>query len=165
MTPIQTKFNGRHYRSRVEARYAVLWSACRLAYDHEKEGFWLELGRYLPDFFIPTLDIWFEVKGALPTSIEKDKCHCLADETNRRVVMAYGDPGLETLVGCFSPGWDGIGIQTLPAFLMQWLPPEMVLPAIELAQSGRFEFGEIPNVVPLRLTHQSPRPTTEARPF
>jgi hypothetical protein len=78
MTPIQTKFNRRHYRSRTETRYAVLFSACRLPYDYEKEGFWLELGRYLPDFFLPTLDIWFEAKGGilwdyLPDST-KGKC-------------------------------------------------------------------------------------------
>jgi len=43
---------------------------------------------------------------------------------------------------------DDIGIQTLPAFLMQWLPPENVLRAIETAQSARFEFGQTPKLLP-----------------
>jgi len=41
-----------------------------------------------------------------------------------------------------------VGIQTLPAFLMQWLPPENVLRAIETAQSARFEFGQTPKLLP-----------------
>ncbi len=149
MTPIQTKFNGRHYRSRMEARYAVLLHACRLPYEYEREGFGLEQGRYLPDFWLPTLGIFFEVKGWLPTSREKDLCQGLADDTQRRVVISYGDPGLETLLCGFAPEWHWTLIQTLPEFLMQWLPPEIVLASIAIAQSARFEFGETPNVVPI----------------
>jgi hypothetical protein len=156
VTAIQTRFKGRYYRSRTEARYAALFSFCRLPFDYEKEGFWLELGRYLPDFFLPSLDMWFEVKGALPTCEATNKCHCLADETNQRVVMAYGAPGWETDLGCFSPGWHGNGIQALPAFLMQWISPEIVLLAIEAAQSVRF--GEPGNIVPLPLAQRAPEP-------
>jgi len=39
VNPIQTKHNGRFYRSRGEARYAVLFDACQLRYEYEKEGF------------------------------------------------------------------------------------------------------------------------------
>ena len=149
MTPIQTRFNRRYYRSRMEARYGVLLHACRLPYEYEREGFGLEHGRYLPDFWLPTLGIFLEVKGWLPTSRQKDLCQDLADDTQRRVVIAYGDPGWETMLCGFTPDWDRILIQTLPEFLMQWLPPEIVLGSIEIAQSARFEFGETPNVVPL----------------
>jgi hypothetical protein len=65
--------------------------------------------------------------------------------------MACGDLGFETLVGWFTPDWGDILIQTLPEFLMQWVSPSIVYPAIELAQVSRFEFGETPSVVPLRL--------------
>jgi hypothetical protein len=58
---------------------------------------------------------------------------------------------LETIVDCFSPGWSGHALQTVPAFFMQWLRPQIVLAAIEEAQSARFEFGENPSVVRLRL--------------
>lgn len=164
-TAIQTKYNGRFYRSRGEARCAVLFYACQLRFEYEKEGFWLEDGgRYLPDFWLPRLGLWLEVKGDLPTREAKHKCHCLADETQQRVAMTYGSPGLETIVGCFSPGWSGHAIQTLPALLMQWLRPEVALAAIEEAQSARFEFGESPKVVPLPLAQISgPKtPTTSS---
>jgi hypothetical protein len=119
---IQTRFNGRFFRTRGEARYAVLFDACQLSYEYEKEGFWLEAGgRYLPDFWLPRLDCWFEVKSEQPKREAIHKCHCLADETQQRVAMAYSSPGLETMVACFSPGCSGHMIQTVPAFFMQWL--------------------------------------------
>ena len=63
MNVIQTKFNDHFFRSRLEARFAVLLHACGLSYQYEREGFELPLRRYLPDFWLPTLGIWLEVKG------------------------------------------------------------------------------------------------------
>jgi hypothetical protein len=160
VTPIQTQYGGRFFRTRGEARYAVFFDACQLRYEYEKEGYWLEEGgRYLPDFWLPRLDCWFEVKSELPTREAIHKCHCLADEKQQRVAMAHCSPGLETIVDCFSPGWSGHLIQTLPVFFMQWLRPEVVLASIEEAQSARFEFGETPprRVAPLRLAASKPQ--------
>jgi len=122
MTPIQTKFGGSLFRSRLEARYAVLFQACRLPFEYEREGFLLEGGRflpYLPDFWLPTLGTWLEVKGMLPGARDNAVSQLLVDETRRRVVIACGTP--ETEANLF---------QTLSAFLMQWLPPEIVIRAI-----------------------------------
>src|SRR5262249_32781330 len=153
MNAIETRFNNRQHKSRTEARYAVLFHACQLPYEYEKEGFWLELGRYLPDFDLPSLNLWFEVKGELPTSNAINLCHCLADETSKRVVMAYGSPGWGATVYYFFPGSDGYVIQRLPEFLMECgVLPEIVIRAIEIAQSARFEFGQTPNVVAFRQT-------------
>jgi len=54
MYAIQTKINAHRYRSRLEARYAVLLQMCGLPFQYEREGFELESGRYLPDFWLPT---------------------------------------------------------------------------------------------------------------
>jgi hypothetical protein len=51
----------------------------------------------------------------------------------------------------------------VPDFFMQWLRPEVVLSAIQQAQSARFEFGETPSAVPLRLT--SSKPSNAMLPF
>jgi hypothetical protein len=150
MIPIQTTFNDRRYRSRLEARYAYLLHSCGLVYQYEREGFDLPLKRYLPDFWLPTLGMWFEVKGWTPSQLEQNLCQCLADETGRRVVIACGDPGVGTIVSCFMPNADGVLVQMLSEFLMQWVPPEIVLKGIAMAQSARFEFGETPNVVPIK---------------
>jgi len=162
MTPIQTQYGGQFFRTRGEARFAVFFDACQLHYEYEKEGFWLEEGgKYLPDFFGYQNSIaGWKYKSELPKPLAILKCHCLADETQKRVVMTHSSPGLETLVACFSPGWNGHMLQTVPAFFMQWLRPEVVLAAIQQAQSARFEFGETPNVVPLRLTTSKPSNAT-----
>ncbi len=75
----------------------------------------------------------------------------MADETQKRVALAYSSPGLETTIASLAPGWSGHLIQTMPEFFMQWLRPEIVLAAIVEAQSARFEFGEEPRVVPLHI--------------
>lgn len=150
MNAIQTTYNGRCFRSRGEARFAVFCDACQLRYVYEAEGFWLEeAGKYLPDFLLPGLNLWFEVKSEQPERKAILKCECLAAETLKRVAMSCSSPGLETMILCFSPGWSGHTIHTMPEFFMQWLRPHIVLPAIERAQDARFEYGETPNVVPL----------------
>lgn len=68
---IETEYNGYRFRSRLEARWAVFFDAMGIKYEYEKEGYDLgELGYYLPDFWLPELDMWVEVKGQKPTDLE-----------------------------------------------------------------------------------------------
>ena len=61
--PIETVYNGYRFRSRLEARWAVFFDAIGLKYEYEKEGFTLSTGeKYLPDFYLPDLGLWAEVK-------------------------------------------------------------------------------------------------------
>ena len=71
---IETEYGGHRFRSRVEARWAVFFDAIGLKYEYEIEGFEMEGLRYLPDFYIPSLDRWFEIKGKPLTEIEIKKC-------------------------------------------------------------------------------------------
>ena len=41
----------------------MFFDTLELQYEYEKEGFELPCGRYLPDFFLPEIGYWFEVKG------------------------------------------------------------------------------------------------------
>jgi hypothetical protein len=60
---IQTEYNGLHFRSRLEARWAVFFDSCGVAYQYEPEGYNLgQLGFYLPDFYLPELNLIVEVK-------------------------------------------------------------------------------------------------------
>ena len=61
--PIETKYNGFRFRSRLEARWAVFFDMIGLKYEYEVEGFEMNGIRYLPDFYIPSLDRWFEIKA------------------------------------------------------------------------------------------------------
>lgn len=64
--PIETVYNGYRFRSRLEARWAVFFDAAGIEYQYEPEGFQVYLGdetvRYLPDFYLPGLSTYAEVK-------------------------------------------------------------------------------------------------------
>ena len=62
--PIPTCYRGRHFRSRLEARWAVFFDALGLEFMYEPEGYELPDGtRYLPDFYFPQIRWYAEVKG------------------------------------------------------------------------------------------------------
>ena len=90
--PIETVYNGYRFRSRLEARWAVFFDTAGIAYEYEKEGFVLSDGtKYLPDFWLPQFECFFEVKGEYPTSNEKEKARLLSLATKRNTYIAYGE--------------------------------------------------------------------------
>ena len=76
---IPTQYAGYTFRSRLEARAAVLFDKLGLIWEYEPEGFDLPVnGWYLPDFLIKKNkyieeDLWIECKGTAPTLIEDNK--------------------------------------------------------------------------------------------
>lgn len=61
---IETYYNGYRFRSRLEARWAVFFDALGIKYEYEPEGYELSDGsKYLPDFYLPDLKYYVEVKG------------------------------------------------------------------------------------------------------
>jgi hypothetical protein len=59
---IETVYNGYRFRSRLEARWAVFLDAANIRYLYEPEGFDLDGLHYLPDFWLPDLQAWVEIK-------------------------------------------------------------------------------------------------------
>jgi len=73
---IETIYNGYKFRSRLEARWAVLFDALGLEYEYEKEGYDLsDFGWYLPDFYLPGPKVFVEVKGDPNDFIGVKKAH------------------------------------------------------------------------------------------
>jgi hypothetical protein len=65
---IETRYKGFRFRSRLEARWAVFFDALGISWSYEPEGFELgRAGRYLPDFWLPDLRMWVEIKPEQPT--------------------------------------------------------------------------------------------------
>src|SRR5262245_20844714 len=61
---IETHYAGCRFRSRLEARWAVFFDYLGIRWEYEPEGFEVENGkRYLPDFYLPGLSHYVEVKG------------------------------------------------------------------------------------------------------
>lgn len=72
---IQTYYKGFKFRSRLEAKWAIFFDAMGIIWEYEPEGFKMDNGIcYLPDFYLPELDIWVEVKGVL-NSIDEEKIY------------------------------------------------------------------------------------------
>lgn len=163
---IETRYKGCRFRSRTEARWAVLFDALDIRWEYEKEGFDLYgVGKYLPDFWLPDLDIWVEVKGGEASGSELARCGALADETEKCVLLVMGTPeeGAEQ-IWFFAPGRSGqsgcvltsrgnaicknkitVGFGSARKLSGRASVPNSFLrKAINKARSARFEHGEKP---------------------
>lgn len=97
LAPIETRYKGYRFRSRLEARWAVFFDALGIRWEYEKQGFDLGDGyTYLPDFWLPTIRVWFEVKGAILTREDREKVARLRCYSYP-VVVACGNIGEESL--------------------------------------------------------------------
>ena len=65
--PIETVYKGYRFRSRLEARWAVFFDAAGVEWTYEAQGYDLDGKRYLPDFYLPKLNMHVEIKpGDMP---------------------------------------------------------------------------------------------------
>ena len=91
---IETRYKGCRFRSRLEARWAVFFDSLEMPWVYEKEGFDLGDGVwYLPDFWLPKEECWFEVKGEYPLMPDLDKAYRLAVQSKQNVFVQYGNIG------------------------------------------------------------------------
>lgn len=91
----ETYFNGIKFRSRIEARWAVLFDAIGITYQYEPEKFNLPNGDvYIPDFYLPNMNpgpgVYFEVKGKPPSEEEIESCHLLSEITQEDIFLFHG---------------------------------------------------------------------------
>lgn len=87
---IPTEYKGVTYRSKIEARWAVFFDLAGIRVQYEDEAYELPSGRYLPDFYIPQLGVFFEVKpDNWEDFTEQGELH---EATGRPVIVALGPP-------------------------------------------------------------------------
>ena len=165
---IETRYQGCRFRSRLEARWAVLFDAAGLAWEYEPEGYVLSDGTpYLPDFWLPGLGVWAEVKPRACTQDEVRRCAMLVAGTSKPCLLLVGMPmgrPYELLTSAFGAyhrhhdRWElppGVGLcdaflptfgsglfvcttgVTRPAQELAW-----VATCVDRARSARFEHGE-----------------------
>ena len=114
---IETSYKGYRFRSRLEARWAVFFDALGIEWRYEMEGYELPAGRYLPDFYIPHLDCWIEIKGEKPTELEQEKVSQLASQQKKAAYLFFGEiPWIDDhgeiekpadcAIALFEFGWD-----------------------------------------------------------
>lgn len=85
-----TKFNGIQYRSKTEAKWAAFFTYYKMKFWYEPQRFRFKKCCYLPDFYLPELGCWLEVKGAPATPFERLKVQLLAQRTKQNVLLAEG---------------------------------------------------------------------------
>lgn len=105
MKAIETVYKGYRFRSRLEARWAVFFDAAGIKYLYEPEGFEMEDGtKYLPDFYLPDMNTFFEVKGVMDR-VDEHKIESLLKESGKYVAIGYDEMEFQA-----SNDWWGEGI-------------------------------------------------------
>jgi len=131
--PIETVYNGYRFRSRLEARWAVFFDALGIEYVYEKEGYDLgAAGWYLPDFWLPQVNMWAEVKPLPLNHDEFAKCEALVSGTGYTCILLVGEE-----VMCRSVDY----IWRVPGAHFKSNHPYNIR-AAKAARSARFEYGE-----------------------
>lgn len=79
MKAIETRYAGCRFRSRLEARWAILLDHLEIGWKYEPEGFETPAGWYLPDFYLPQAGAWLEIKGGSFTARDRMRAEHVAD--------------------------------------------------------------------------------------
>lgn len=91
--PIETRYKGYRFRSRLEARWAVFMDHLGIPWDYEPQGYIVEGQPYLPDFLVRPDDkegaFWLEIKGSYPSEEELLKARGLAEGTGMRAFVYW----------------------------------------------------------------------------
>lgn len=147
---IQTRYKGYHFRSRLGARWAVLFDSLRLTWAYEPEGYILCDGSsYLPDFILPKIlttiegkliDCFVEVKPSNCASADWAKPRIFG-HSFAPIILACGTPELEVKYEVVAPS--GFQCVTFGEDKF-WRPARnsFVDAAFGAARSARFEHGQ-----------------------
>lgn len=161
MQAIETLYNGHRFRSRLEAKWAVFFTRLGLKFEYEKEGFeipalsdsfgqTIPAHRYLPDFWLPELHTWIEVK---PDPFNSDYAIRMA------AVFRYLGGGFvvwglpngcprEHLGQPVNSPWGNLVHRALHELAMQRYLANAPQAAAD-AQAARFEHGDSPSREPI----------------
>lgn len=91
----QTIYRGIIFRSMLEARWAVLFDLIGIRFEYEPKQFKTPHGFYLPDFYLPELGVWIEIKPDAesgPTESEMQKAAAVAKAECKPCILICGFP-------------------------------------------------------------------------
>ena len=97
LKPIETRYAGRLFRSRLEARWAVFFDALGIRWDYEREGYELNGIRFLPDFWLEHVTlrsetvsgVWVEIKPTMDALKENESKFWILDKP---LIVFVGNP-------------------------------------------------------------------------
>lgn len=158
---IPTRYAGYHFRSRLEARWAVFFDSLGKRWEYEPQGYELPSGNYLPDFRVEDWfsdSEWLEVKGRSPDSKEIALLGELCASTKMWGSFLGEIPNALSVIPCEARGMvvgSYIPIPFIPPIrdngtysqnpgMLQYVPyvdPTRMREALIAARSARFEHG------------------------
>lgn len=160
---IETEYKGYRFRSRLEARWAVFFDACKVRWEYEPEGYDLGGGMYyLPDFLLHGVDgraagdLYVEVKGKMaPEDAEKiyrfsgihEKDGCDVIDTPILVVAGIPDGDRTADIDGFCEDWGYNGYPEIKGgpypFNFETIDGDYFVAHPGVNKNGRFElFGD-----------------------
>lgn len=149
---IETRYAGCRFRSRIEARWAVLLTRLDIRWEYEPQGFAMGGVSYLPDFYLPDVSKYLEIKGANPSAADTDKVLKLAEamEGQATVTLLKGDIPQESFtltvggIKCEMAQKGSSGWSLVPSLWVAHADRRFLNAALTQARSARFEHGESP---------------------
>lgn len=137
LEPIETLYSGTTYRSRTEARWAVMFDKAGVGFQYEPEGFKFASGNYVPDFYISAWNCYLEIKPNdfdLPAGEwPRERCVAeeLAEQSNKDVLIAAGWPCVGMMLFRINPDeMPSVSKVALAEYVSHW-PVE---------EAGKFRF-------------------------
>lgn len=100
MKAIETIYNNYRFRSRLEARWAIFFDELKIKYQYELEGYELPNGmRYLPDFYIESLDLFVEIKPSVDSISNEDIDKMISFSINgkKNLLLITGEPTKDSM--------------------------------------------------------------------
>jgi hypothetical protein len=88
----RTRYAGVLFRSFLESRWARAFDDAGIEWRYEPMRFFQGNRSYLPDFWLPELDVWAEVKPFVPSFGEHFLCKLLCEHVQRPVYFLIGHP-------------------------------------------------------------------------
>lgn len=84
--PIESTYSGVKFRSRLEARWAALFDYYSILWVYEPDVFNTPSGRYLPDFLLPEIGAYVEVKPG-PLMFDLKAIYSVAEQTRHEFLI------------------------------------------------------------------------------
>ena len=88
----QTKNKTHAFQSDLEAQWAIFFDTMGIVYEYEKASYDFDGSVFLPDFWLPQVGMWAEVRPSRFSNEEERKCQLLANATEKRCLLLEGSP-------------------------------------------------------------------------
>ena len=96
MKAIPTEYKGISFRSKLEASYAKTLDELKIRWAYEHNGYNIGGVRYLPDFYLPEIGRFLEVKGPIIPGAEKARDLAIALNPEEE---AWSSPKFLVIIG------------------------------------------------------------------